>query len=294
MTAYLYPLSLALISALVMALEHFFPERPEQRQLRPRLASDLVHLVFNGHFLGVMLAGLSATWVLPPLDAFLGTRGLTEAFYCGVARDWPLALQVVVALLLLDFVQWGIHRLLHRVPLLWELHKTHHSVSDGEMDWIVAFRFSWLEVVVYKSLLYLPMVFFGFALEALMVHAIFGTLIGHLNHANLRVDYGPLRYVLNSPRMHMWHHDYDADAKTTVNFGIIFSCWDWLFGTAKLPAQPPARIGFAGVLGFPDTFLAQEIWPLQRVVPALARHRWAAAVVGALVLAGAWYLHTGR
>ncbi len=294
LVAYLYPLSLAALSALVMALEHFFPWRKGQKQLRPRLASDFLHLVFNGHFLGVLLAGLADTWVLPHLDGWLATQGWTDAIYRNAASGWPLWAQVIVALLVLDFVQWCVHNLLHRVPFLWELHKAHHSIVDGEMDWIVSFRFSWLEVIVYKTILYLPMVYFGFAWEALMFHAIFGTLIGHLNHANLDLGHGPWRYVLNSPRMHIWHHDYDGDEKTTVNFGIIFSMWDWIFGTAKMPDHPPKRLGFAGVEEFPPNFFAQEVWPLQRLIPPLRTHHVAAAIVGVAVLGTAWWLKEPR
>jgi len=296
MGAYLYPISLAALSGLVFLLERFFPWRPGQKQLRPKLWSDFIYLAFNGHFLGLLLAGLASTWILPHVDRWLGAEGLTDAVYRNAAADWPLWAQIIVALLVVDFIQWCVHNLLHRVPLFWEFHKAHHSVKDGEMDWIVSFRFSWLEVIVYKSVLYLPLVFFGFRWEALMFHAIFGTLIGHLNHANLNLGHGPWRYVLNSPRMHIWHHDYEGDSKTTVNFGIIFSCWDWIFGTAKMPPDPPAHLGFNGVESFPDSFFSQEIWPLQRLAPGLhSTVVW--SVIGALVMAGAWYLrepHTLR
>ncbi|MFW2390625.1 MAG: rhodanese-like domain-containing protein [Polyangiales bacterium] len=296
MIAYLYPISLAVISALVFALERAFPWRPEQKQIRPKLWSDFIHLVFNGHFLGLLLAGLASTWVLPHVDRWLGAEGLTDAVYRNAAADWPLWAQIIIALVVVDFIQWCVHNSLHRIPVFWELHKAHHSVKDGEMDWIVSFRFSWLEVIVYKSVLYLPLVFFGFRWEALMFHAIFGTLIGHLNHANLNLGHGPWRYILNSPRMHIWHHDYEGDAKTTVNYGIIFSTWDWIFGTAKMPDDPPAHLGFDGVETFPDNFFSQEIWPLQKVAPGV-RSTVIWSLIGALVMAAAWYFrepHTVR
>ena len=293
MAAYLYPISLAALSGFVMLLERLFPWRPQQKQLRPKLWSDLIHLAFNGHFLGLVLAGLASTWVLPSVDRWLAAEGLTDAVYRNAAADWPLWAQIIVALVVLDFIQWCVHNLLHRIPLLWEFHKAHHSVKDGEMDWIVSFRFSWLEVIVYKSVLYVPLVFFGFRWEALMFHAVFGTLIGHLNHSNLNLGHGWWRYVLNSPRMHIWHHDYEGDSRTTVNFGIIFSCWDWIFGTAKMPPDPPAHIGFAGVETFPDNFFGQEIWPLQKLVPGV-RSVVVWSVIGALVLGAAWYLSKPR
>jgi 3-mercaptopyruvate sulfurtransferase SseA/sterol desaturase/sphingolipid hydroxylase (fatty acid hydroxylase superfamily) len=289
----LYPFSLALMSGFVMLLERFFPWRPEQKQLRPKLWSDFIHLVFNGHFLGLLLAGLASVWVLPHVDRWLAAEGLTDSVYRNAAIDWPLWAQILVALFVIDFIQWCVHNLLHRVPALWEFHKAHHSVKDGEMDWIVSFRFSWLEVIVYKSVLYIPLVFLGFRWEALMFHAIFGTFIGHLNHSNLDLGHEPWRYLLNSPRMHIWHHDYEGDSKTTVNFGIIFSCWDWIFGTAKMPEDPPAHIGFRGVETFPDNFFSQEVWPLQKFFPRVtSMAAW--TVIGVLVMAGAWYLSKPR
>ncbi|MDP2311983.1 MAG: sterol desaturase family protein [Pseudomonadota bacterium] len=251
-----YPLALAAISAAVALLERLVPARPSQPALRQGLWSDVAYLVFNGHFLGVGLA-LLAAWTLDPL---LGAR-----FDLHLASGWPLWLQAVVATVLLDFAQWTIHNLLHRVPWLWEFHKVHHSVRDGEMDWIVSFRFHWVEVVVYKTLQYLPLALMGFAGEALMFHAVFGTLVGHLNHANLDWGHGWWRYVLNSPRMHLWHHD--ADAVHARNFGIIFSAWDWLFGTAHLPDHPPRRIGFVGQEAMPSDFFRRSLWPLLRISP---------------------------
>ncbi len=284
MSAYIYPISLIIISALVAAAERLAPWRPDQRQLRPRLGADLLHLAFNGHFLGVIVYTLAVRHVLPPLDGLLVQWGIFEWVYRGLAAPWPVWVQIIVALLVIDLVHWCVHNLLHRVPWLWELHKTHHSVVDGEMDWIVSFRFQWTEVIVYKTIQYLPLAFFGFGDAAILTHAIFGTLIGHLNHANLDLGYGPLKYVLNSPRMHIWHHDYDANGRSTVNFGIIFSIWDWIFGTARLPPAPPARIGFEGVEDFPRGFLGQEAWPLQRLAPASARW-WVGALVGASLIA---------
>ena len=291
MTAYLYPISLAILSAVVFGLEWLMPWRPQQKQLRSRLGSDLIHLVVNGHFLGIMIAGLADVWVLAHVDRWLAQANLTDVVYRNAAASWPVAVQIIVSLLVLDFVQWCVHNLLHRVPGLWELHKAHHSVQDGEMDWIVSFRFSWLEVVVYKVILYLPMVFFGFGYEALMFHAVFGTLIGHLNHANLNWDYGPFKYVLNSPRMHIWHHDYEGDAKTTVNFGIIFSIWDWMFGTAKMPAHPPAKLGFPGIDTFPKDYFAQQIWPLPGMLPG-PRHPIVWTAVGVAVMSAAWLMRS--
>lgn len=290
LAAYTYPIALVFISLFVAFLEWRFPRRPEQKQLRETLGWDILHLIFNGHFLGVMLFGISTIYILPHLDAWLVQVGLKDVVYRNAASSWPIWVQIIVALVVMDFMQWGIHNLLHRVPFLWRFHQIHHSVKDGEMDWVVAFRFQWTEVVVYKTLQYLPLAYFGFGTEAVMFHAIFGTLIGHLNHANLDWDYGPLRYVLNNPKMHLWHHDYDADEKTTVNFGIVLSCWDWIFGTARVPDHPPRQLGFDGVEEVPRDFFRQEVWPLNTLLPT-SKTGQSIAVFGALCLLGlGWWL----
>ena len=76
--------------------------------------------MFNGHFLGLLLAGLASTWILPSVDRWLAAEGLTDAVYRNAAVDWPLWLQIIVALLVLDFIQWCVHNSLHRIPLFWE------------------------------------------------------------------------------------------------------------------------------------------------------------------------------
>ncbi len=87
MAAYMYPISLAVMSGFVMLLERLFPWRPEQKQLRPKLWSDFIHLVFNGHFLGLLLAGLASTWILPSVDRWLAAEGLTDSVYRNAAAE---------------------------------------------------------------------------------------------------------------------------------------------------------------------------------------------------------------
>lgn len=278
MPAWSYPVALLAISVLVLGLETAFPWRRQQRRLRANLGSDLLYLIFNGHFLGLALAALAAPTAGRVLNDVTAALGFSDGLNLRFAADWPLALQVVVVLFGLDFVQWCVHVALHRVPVLWTFHQAHHSVVDGEMDFLVAFRFQWTEVVVYRAVQYVPLALMGFATEALFFHAVFGTLIGHLNHANLAWDYGPFRYVLNNPKMHLWHHDYGAKAHEVANFGIIFSCWDYLFRTANVPDHPPHRIGFAGVEAYPRGIFAQAVFPF-----GAARPRWA-TVAGVLLI----------
>ncbi len=265
-----YPVALAALSLGAAGLERRYATREDQPLIRPGLVWDGLHLVFNGHFLGAILYTFAARfWVDPGWE--------------GAARDWPLWLQATVAIVTLDWVQWCVHNVLHRVPFLWSFHKLHHGVRDGEMDWIVSFRFQWTEVVVYKAAMVLPLAWMGFSVEALWIQAVVGTAIGHLNHANLSWTYGPFRYLLNNPAMHIWHHDHDGPA---TNFGVVLSCWDWIFGTAQMPDHPPTKLGYPGMEELPEDFFGQQVWQLGRWIPVHQR-RGVLSALGAVALAGA-------
>ena len=253
-----YVVWLAGLSIVFLALERVWP-RANQPIFRAGIFSDLLFLIFNGHFLGVLLARWSTPFIAG-LDAGLENWGLREQFYVGAAADWAPWAQFLVALLAVDFLHWCIHNLLHRVSWLWELHKVHHSIEI--MDWIGSMRFHWGEVAIYKSLTYPLLAFFGFEAQVLFVLAVVNTAIGHFNHSNLSWTIGPAKYVLNNPEMHIWHHTHPDAGPINRNFGITLSLWDWLFGTAYVPDTPPSRLAFPEIDSHPKTMLGQMLHPL--------------------------------
>jgi sterol desaturase/sphingolipid hydroxylase (fatty acid hydroxylase superfamily) len=170
--------------------------------------------------------------------------------------SWPKWLQLLLLFILADFIQWTVHILLHRVPWLWEFHKVHHSVK--EMGFAAHLRFHWMEKIIYNTIQYIPLAMIGFGLLDFFFVHIIALLIGHLNHANLGIDYGPFRYILNNPKMHIWHHAKKMPNKYGVNYGISLSLWDYLFGTAHAPSDGrDIEIGFDGEEDFPQTLGGQ-------------------------------------
>lgn len=252
---------LAGLSAAFVMFERLRPRDAWQRLWRAGLGTDLVYIVLNGHFLGVALAKLSGP-LTAALDRALASGGVT--IQLSLASAWPWWAQFAAAFVAIDLAQWSIHNLLHRVPALWELHKVHHSIRT--MDFWGSMRFHFGEAVVYKSLLYVPLALLGIDSTVLFVLAVVSTAMGHFNHANLRVRMGWLRYVLNGPEMHIWHHAHRNAEPTNVNFAINLAVWDWLFGTAYLPAGDAVlpALGFEGIESFPTGPLGQELWPLSR------------------------------
>ena len=259
---------LIMVSLFCWILERLAPWRPQQGALRKQIGQDFFWLIFNGHYAGIAIAFLSG-WLIQQLNPLWGSWSVPAPKSIQLLAQSPLWLQFCVFLLLKDFLEYFIHNLLHRVSLLWKFHKLHHSIL--ELDWIGNMRFHWMEIVVYKSLTYLPLIVLGVKGQVILWIAIVTTLIGHLNHSNLNFDWGPLRYVINSPRMHVWHHNVIPNGRYGDNFGVVFCLWDWIFGTAYLPAdrEQPEQLGFQGMDEFPQGLIPRLIYPIRvsRAVP---------------------------
>lgn len=257
---------LIIISLLVWMLEIAFPWRKDQSIFRKDFWLDTFYMFFNFFLLNlIVLIALSNT-ASEFFNDVLSVFGLhISNFQLFDMDELPKALGLFIFFIISDFVQWNTHRLLHRVPLFWNFHKVHHSVK--EMGFAAHLRYHWMEPIVYKSLLYIPIAIIGGfdAKDVAIVHFIAIT-IGHLNHANLGWDYGALKYVFNNPKMHIWHHakELPPHAKYGVNYGLTLSIWDYLFKTNYIPFDgKDIELGFIDDEQFPKGFIEQELYPLR-------------------------------
>ena len=248
---------LLLISAGVFVLERIFPWR-RQEALREDFVQDLFWMVFNTQYLSWLLAIVTVRVAAWFNQAFLHL-GVPAPESLRLIAHWPAWFQFVVCFLVKDFLEWNIHRGLHVVPWLWRLHKLHHSIE--ELDWVATFRSHWAEIVLYKIVIYLPLVVLGVDDAVIFWILVFSLLIQELSHANLNWDWGPLRFLINSPRYHAWHHAVEIHGKGGQNFGVNLIVWDWLFRTAYWPGrtQAPARYGFEGMQDYPRG-VWQRLW----------------------------------
>lgn len=261
-----YFYGLILVSLMVWLLEILFPWRKDQSIFRKDFWLDTFYMFFNFFLLNlIVFIALSNTFEALVND-FLGLFNFSvQDFQLFDVDVLPYGVGLLVFFLVSDFVQWNTHRLLHRVDFLWNFHKVHHSVK--EMGFAAQLRYHWMEPVVYKSLLYIPIAIIGgFDAQDVAIVHFFALTVGHLNHANLGWDYGFLKYVINNPKMHIWHHakKLPASARYGVNFGLTLSIWDYLFGTAHIPHDGrDIELGFPGDEDFPENFLQQEMYPLK-------------------------------
>ena len=152
----------------------------------------------------------------------------------------PVVVQALVILLIMDFIQYWVHRLSH-TPAFWKFHAVHHSAVN--VDWLTSTRFHPVDTIVRSSCVYLLVAALGFSPDAWLILVPFNTLYSPLVHANLDWDYGPFRYLLASPVYHRWHHTY-PDQGGDANFAPTFPFFDLLFGTYYDPAgERPAVFG---------------------------------------------------
>jgi sterol desaturase/sphingolipid hydroxylase (fatty acid hydroxylase superfamily) len=241
---------LLVISAAVFTLERLFPLRREQEAVRDGFLQDVFWMVFNTQYLSWMFA-LVAVHTVAWLDATLLHIGLPAPASLKLISHWPVWLQFIVFFVVRDFLEWNIHRALHTVPWLWRFHQLHHSIE--QLDWLSTFRSHWSEFIIYQTLIYLPLVVLGVSDGVIFTILVVTLLIQELSHANLKWDWGPMRYVFNSPRFHAWHHAVEMHGRGGQNFGVTLAIWDWLFGTAYWPGsdKSPARFGFEGQERYP-------------------------------------------
>ncbi|MEQ9288209.1 MAG: sterol desaturase family protein [Cyclobacteriaceae bacterium] len=249
---------LIIISAVFFGLEILRPWRKGQPRFRKDFWLDFFYMFFNFFLFSVIIfAGLSEVGVtlLKDFLALFGIRNMVAVH----VESWPAWLQLITLFVVKDFIEWWVHRLLHRSGWLWEFHKVHHSVE--QMGFAAHLRYHWMENVAYKSLEYVPLAMIGFSLSDFFLVHMVAIAIGHWNHANFHVNIGPLKYIFNTAAMHIWHHAHDLpdDRRFGVNFGLSLSLWDYLFGTNYIPhSGRDIRLGFPGVEKFPKTFLEQN------------------------------------
>jgi len=144
-----YFYGLIAISLIVWVLEIMFPWRKNQPIFRKDFWLDTFYMFFNFFLLNlIVLIALSNT-ASALFDDVLSLVGLSVAnLQLFDVDDLPKWLGLLIFFLVSDFVQWNTHRLLHRVPLLWNFHKVHHSVK--EMGFSAHLRYHWMEPVVYQ------------------------------------------------------------------------------------------------------------------------------------------------
>ena len=146
----------------------------------------------------------------------------------GILPYWAV---VTAGVILLDCAIYWQHRLIHKIPLLWRMHRVHHA--DIDFDVTTAVRFHPFEMAVSMAIKLALIALFGIPALAVLIFEILLSAGALFTHANIRLPETferRLRWLLVTPEMHRIHHSVHWD-ESNSNFGFHLSLWDRIFGS---------------------------------------------------------------
>ena len=238
-----------MFAVVFIPLERWQPAH-DQNALRRGWKIDVLYYVA-----GCFVGHLSDTLSLGGMLILRNALGLDTGHLAGTQSGW---LQFLELILLADFLAYLFHRALHRNPWLWRLHKVHHSSSS--MDWLANVRLHPLDKILGDCFQFIPIFLLGFGDGPLLAYTIVLGFQGFLNHSNVRLDYGPLRWVFTNPQFHHWHHCNDT-SHYNRNFAPHLVIFDLLFGTGYIPPRGVMPDNYGVPDDVPESFLKQMLFP---------------------------------
>jgi len=244
-------LDLLMMALIYVPIERLWPQYPDQGTFRPEWTLDVAY--FLSTHLPVQVLSLMILWPASEANRLFGNAAL-QRFVGGL----PWLVQFGLAVLIADLAEYGAHRLVHRVPFLWRFHAVHHSAKS--LDWIAGSRAHFVDDVIIRGAVLLPIVVLGFSQSILAAYLVFVTLHATWTHCNFGPTSAWLETFLVLPRHHHWHHATEREA-IDKNYAIHFPWIDRIFGTYYSPkGRWPDRYGLDGEELSP-TFIGQTIGP---------------------------------
>ena len=187
-------------------------------------------------------------------EAFYVSAGIPHipmAFWSGM----PAIVPAVLALILIDFIHYWLHRSMH-APILWPIHAVHHS--DTQMHYLTWYRSHVLESMYLNLSVVFLASWFGASPEMVAWVVVARAFHQQYCHTNIDWTHGRLGLFLASPRFHRWHHA-DVSEAYGKNLAIVMPLWDRLFGTYFCPGPCNEKTGFDDGPG--DHFLKLMAYP---------------------------------
>ncbi|WP_020406592.1 sterol desaturase family protein [Hahella ganghwensis] len=210
-----------LVTLAIIEVFVFRSPNPPQRKLRWPANVGLTILNI------IVIGALPVSGLLVSDYAQVNDIGLLNIFEVA-----PLT-ALVIGLLFRSFISWLIHLAMHKVPLLWHVHRVHHT--DTYIDISTTVRFHPIEFLINTPILMVSILLVGISPLTLMLYELFDTAMAIFTHANVRIPKRLerfIRFVLVTPDMHRVHHS-TWQPETDSNYGATLSVWDHLFRTYR-------------------------------------------------------------
>jgi sterol desaturase/sphingolipid hydroxylase (fatty acid hydroxylase superfamily) len=214
--------------ALIITWERVRPYRAGLPFFRDGFWVDLVwYTLIQSYFLKIIIFD----YLIAPLQTTYQWDQIT------FVREMPIWAQVLFFLFTHDLYIYLFHRWQHANKWLWRTHEAHHS--GKEVDFLEGSRSHVLEIIINQTIEFAPIILLGADPAVIPIKALLDAMFGMFIHANIEVKLGWLKYIINSPNLHLWHHANYQEV-FHANFSTKFSFFDYLFGTAYDPGFKPA------------------------------------------------------
>ena len=145
----------------------------------------------------------------------------------------PFWLKIIIGVFLIDLADYWLHRMDHKIPLLWRQHRVHHS--DTQMDVSTALRVFPTDLIYFVGGECIIALIFGLDMLSMSIFLFLLLIFMFLHHTSLTyplwVD-SMLGWLVVMPNYHKVHHEQDQHY-TDSNYGTLFIIWDRIFGTFK-------------------------------------------------------------
>ncbi len=179
----------------------------------------------------IVISSLSIKWLAPFALTGLAFYANNESIGLFPWLDMPLALTIFISVLLMDGLIYWQHRLMHVVPILWRLHRLHHS--DLDYDLTTAIRFHPIEMLLSFFIKAAVIMALGVPVIAVIIFEVLLSSLALFNHSNINLPPAIdklIRILIVTPDVHRIHHSV-IRKETDSNYGFNLIIWDRMFGS---------------------------------------------------------------
>lgn len=263
-----YPLIyLLLVYLATFSFEYLAPKQIKYPLLKRKgFWTDLWYVIFMDYVLEVIgLYAIASGFEYLTLHA-MHSMGI-ETPLVNLHEVLPPWARFIVFFVVIDFLQWFAHFLLHRSNFFWQFHKIHHAQET--LGFASTRHFHFGEYLLLKPAFWIPFSLCGFQLQAdggyVLWYIWIAYMLTFLSHCNIRIKWGFIKYVFITPETHYWHHSRNIPGRYGVNYASSLVIWDLLFGHFYNPKDKEPVLGIPDN-DVPDTWLGQMAYPFKAIL----------------------------
>jgi len=249
----------------IIAWERISPYRKGLAFFREGFWIDLVwYTLIQSFFLKILIFD----YIIAPLQSRF------DLSHFHLIGNWPVALQVLFFFVTHDLYIYLFHRFQHSNKVFWRIHEAHHS--GKEVDFLAGSRSHIIEIIINQTIEFAPIILLGANPMVIPIKALLDAMFGMFIHANIKVNLGKLKYFINSPQLHLWHHANYQEV-FHANFATKLSVWDYLFGTVYDPGHAPGDKpeNWGLYYDYPKDYFLQHAFSIKRFdEKALLKYSW--------------------